>query len=333
MNSIFIMVILIIIFGVTFDFINGFHDIANTIATAVSTRALSPRIAIALAAFLNFIGTLLFTGVAQRIIKGIVHPHSLEHGSFVVLAALLSAIIWNLITWYLGIPSSSTHGLIGSMTGAAIASGDFHALNYHGIINIIEALIFSPVMSIIVGFMIMSLFGKLFKNFPLSRTNRGFRIFQIFTASLQSFAHGTNDAQKTMGLITLALMAGGFQSSSEVPIWVRLMEASAMGIGAFIGGWRIIKTIGTKIMKLRPVNGAAADLSSAMVIFGSTALKLPVSTTHVISSSIMGVGSAQSLKDVKWGTAIRIVVTWVITLPMTALLSACVCTIMMIVAS
>lgn len=333
MNSILIMVILIIIFGVVFDFINGFHDIANTIATAVSTRALSPRVAIALAAFLNFIGTLLFTGVAQRIIKGIVHPHLLEHGSFVVFAALLSAIIWNLMTWYLGIPSSSTHGLIGALTGAAIASGDSHALNGHGFVNIIEALIFSPVISIIIGFLIMSLFGRLFKNFPLSRTNRGFRIFQIFTASLQSFAHGTNDAQKTMGLITLALMAGGFQSSSEVPIWVRLMEASAMGIGAFIGGWRIIKTIGTKIMKLRPVNGAAADLSSAMVIFGSTALKLPVSTTHVISSSIMGVGSAQRLKDVKWGTAIRIVLTWIITLPMTALLSACVFTVMMLFAS
>lgn len=321
MDNVLIMVIIIVILGVGFDFINGFHDTANTIATSVSTRALPPRIAIFLAASMNVVGALLFTGVAQTITKGIVHPFSLDHGSIVVLAALIASIIWNLATWYLGIPSSSTHALVGSIAGAAIATEGIHSLNYSGFLSIIEALILSPMAAIVAGFIIMTLFYLIFKSFPLSATNRGFRILQIFTAALQSFSHGTNDAQKTMGIITLALMSAGYQTSMDIPLWVRLIAAISMGIGTSIGGWKIIKTVGSKIMKLRPVNGAAADLSSAILIFGFTALKLPVSTTHVISSSIMGVGSAQRLRDVKWGTALHIVVTWIITLPATALLS------------
>jgi PiT family inorganic phosphate transporter len=322
MDTTLLLIILVILLALTFDLINGFHDTANTIATSVSTRALPPRLAIVLAASMNFLGALTFTGVAKTVSKDIVDPFKLENGLIVVLAALLSAIIWNLITWYYGIPSSSSHAIIGSIAGAAISSAGIAVLNYSGFIKILEALIISPFVALAIGFTIMTLFTLIFKNFSLSKTNRGFRIFQIVTAAAQSYSHGTNDAQKAMGIITMALIAGGLQTSHDIPIWVRLAAATAMGIGTSIGGWRIIKTVGNKIMKLQPVNGAAADISSALIIFTFTALKLPVSTTHVISSSIMGVGAAKRLKGVKWGVAQRIVMTWIITLPVSALLSA-----------
>ena len=321
MDTTFLLIILVIILALTFDLINGFHDTANTIATSVSTRALSPRLAIVLAASMNFIGALTFVGVAKTVSSGIVDPFKLEHGLVVVLAALLSAIIWNLITWYYGIPSSSSHAIIGSIAGAAISSAGLSVINQSGILKILQALIVSPLIALAVGFTIMSLFSIVFKNFNLSKTNRGFRIFQVLTAALQSYAHGTNDAQKAMGIITMALIAGGLQTSHDIPLWVRVSAAIAMGVGTSIGGWRIIKTVGNKIMKLQPVNGAAADISSALIIFTFTALKLPVSTTHVISSSIMGVGAAKRLKGVKWGVAQRIVMTWIITLPVSALLA------------
>lgn len=321
METTLLLIILVIILALTFDFINGFHDTANTIATSVSTRALKPRLAIILAASMNFIGALTFVGVAQTVSKDIVDPFKLEHGLVVVMAALLSAIIWNLITWYYGIPSSSSHAIIGSIAGAAISSAGLGVINQTGILKILQALIISPIIALAVGFTIMSLFTLFFKNFNLSKTNQGFRIFQVITAAAQSYAHGTNDAQKAMGIITMALIAGGFQTSHDIPMWVRISAALAMGIGTSIGGWRIIKTVGNKIMKLQPVNGAAADMSSAMIIFAFTLFNLPVSTTHVISSSIMGVGSAKRVKGVKWGVAQRIVMTWVITLPVSALLA------------
>jgi PiT family inorganic phosphate transporter len=321
MDTTLLLVILVIILALTFDLINGFHDTANTIATSVSTRALNPRLAIIMAASMNFIGALTFVGVAKTVSKGIVDPFKLEYGLVVVLAALLSAIIWNLVTWYYGIPSSSSHAIIGSIAGAAISSAGFGVINQSGIFDILKALIISPIIAIIVGFAIMSLFALIFKNFNLSKTNRGFRMVQILTAAAQSYAHGTNDAQKAMGIITMALIAGGLQTSHDIPMWVRIAAALAMGIGTSIGGWRIIKTVGNKIMKLQPVNGAAADMSSALIIFTFTMLHLPVSTTHVISSSIMGVGAAKRLKGVKWGVAQRIVMTWIITLPISALLA------------
>lgn len=322
MDTILLLTILIVIFALAFDFINGFHDTANAIATSVSTRALSPRKAIALAASMNFIGALTFTGVAQTITKDIVNPFALENGSVVILAALISAITWNLITWYYGIPSSSSHALIGSIAGAAISAAGFGILNYGGFIKILEALIISPFIALFVGFMMMTLFKFIFKNSNLYKTNRRFRYFQVGTAALQAYTHGTNDAQKAMGIITMALIAANFQTTTDIPMWVRVSSALAMGIGTSIGGWKIIKTVGGKIMKIRPVNGAAADLSSALIIFSATFLHLPVSTTHVISSSIMGVGSAQRLKDVNWGVAQRIVMTWVITLPISATIAA-----------
>ncbi|MBY6266860.1 inorganic phosphate transporter [Parageobacillus thermoglucosidasius] len=321
MDTVFLLTVLIVVFALAFDFINGFHDTANAIATSVSTRALSPRKAIVLAATMNFIGALTFTGVAKTITKDIVDPFALENGSVVILAALTAAIAWNLITWYYGIPSSSSHALIGSIAGAAVSAAGFDVLHYQGFLKILESLIISPFLALAVGFVIMSLFRVIFKNANLTRTTKGFRMFQVITAAFQAYTHGTNDAQKTMGIITMALIAANYHTSSEVPEWVRISAAIAMGLGTSVGGWKIIKTVGGKIMKIRPVNGAAADLSSALVIFSATLLHLPVSTTHVISSSIMGVGAAQRVKGVKWGVAQRIVLTWIITLPVSALIA------------
>ncbi|WP_397536445.1 anion permease [Rummeliibacillus pycnus] len=327
MDTIIILTVLVVIFALAFDFINGFHDTANAIATTVSTRALSPRVAIILAATMNFIGAVTFTGVAKALAKDIVDPFALNNGIYIILAALLSAIIWNLVTWYFGIPSSSSHALIGSLAGAAIAAAGFSAINFAGFIKILKGLLFSPFIAIIIGFLMMSLFKALFKNLNLYRSNKGFRKVQILTAALQAFTHGTNDAQKSMGIITMALIAAGFQSGDDVPMWVRVSCAAAMGLGTSIGGYKIIKTVGGKIMKIRPVNGVAADLSSSIIIYGATSLGLPVSTTHVISSSIMGVGAAQNAKGVHWGVARRIVITWVITLPIAILLGGLIFTI------
>jgi inorganic phosphate transporter, PiT family len=325
MDTLFIITILVVIGALVFDFINGFHDTANAIATSVSTKALKPRHAILLAAVMNFVGAMTFTGVAKTITNDIIDPKSLEHienGSIVILAALIAAIAWNLITWYYGIPSSSSHAIIGSVAGAGIAAAGFGALKSEGIIKIVKALTISPLLAFVVGFILYSIFKIVFKNNNLSKTNRNFRFIQIGTAALQSFTHGTNDAQKAMGIITMALIAGNFQQGSEIQTWVQVSCAVAMGLGTSVGGWRIIKTVGGKIMKIRPVNGVAADLTGAAVIFGASFIHLPVSTTHVISSSILGVGSAHRVKGVKWGTAQRMIITWFITLPISAILAA-----------
>lgn len=322
MDTILVLTILVVIFALAFDFINGFHDTANAIATSVSTRALKPRTAVYMAAIMNFIGALTFTGVAKTISKDIVDPFVLDNGALVILAALTAAIAWNLITWYFGIPSSSSHALIGSIAGAAISAAGFGILNYSGFIKIIQALLISPFIALFVGFLMMTIFKVLLKNRNLFTGNTRIRYLQVGTAALQAFTHGTNDAQKAMGIITMALIAGGLQAGDDIQLWVRIAAATAMGLGTSIGGYKIIKTVGTKIMKIRPVNGAAADLSSAGIIFGATLLHLPVSTTHVISSAIMGVGTAQRVRGVNWGVAQKIVLTWIITLPVSAALAA-----------
>jgi len=322
MDSLFIITAIIVILALSFDFINGFHDTANSIATAVSTRALKPRHAIILAASMNFLGAITFTGVAKTISGDIVDPSTLEHGSYVVIAALISAIAWNLLTWYFGIPSSSSHTLIGSIAGAAVASVGFGGIEAKGFLKIVEALLISPVLAFTLGFIVYAVFKIIFKKGNLAKTNRSFRHVQIATAALQSYTHGTNDAQKAMGIITLALISSGFQTDHEVATWVKLSCAIAMGLGTSVGGWRIIKTVGGQIMKIRPVNGVAADLTSAAIIFGATAIHLPVSTTHVISSAILGVGTSHRKKGVKWGTAQRMLITWVITLPISMALAA-----------
>jgi len=270
---------------------------------------------------MNFAGAMTFTGVARTITKDIVDPFTLENGSFVIVAALIAAIAWNLITWYFGIPSSSSHALIGSIAGAAIAAAGFNILNYSGFTSIIKALLLSPIIAFTVGFIVYSVFKVVFKNNNLGKTNRRFRRIQILTAAMQAYSHGTNDAQKAMGIITMALIVNGFQSSNDVQFWVQFSCALAMAIGTAVGGWKIIKTVGGKIMKIRSVNGVAADATGAMVIFGATFLHLPVSTTHVISSSILGVGTSHRIRGVKWDTAQRMIITWIITMPISALIA------------
>ncbi|WHY57577.1 inorganic phosphate transporter [Peribacillus simplex] len=321
MDTLLILTILIVFFALAFDFINGFHDTANAIATAVSTKAMKPRHAIIMAAVMNFVGAMTFTGVAKTITKDIVDPFTLPNGSYVILAALLAAIIWNLLTWYYGIPSSSSHALIGSIAGAAIAAAGFAGIKWEGFMKILQALIFSPLIAFAIGFIVYSIFKVVFKNNNLTKTNQKFRTIQIATAALQSYTHGTNDAQKAMGIITMALIANGYASSADIPFWVQFSCALAMGLGTSVGGWKIIKTVGGKIMKIRPVNGVAADLTGAFIIFGATVIHMPVSTTHVISSSILGVGSAHRVKGVKWGTAKRMIITWFITIPISATLA------------
>ncbi|PQD94258.1 anion permease [Pradoshia eiseniae] len=321
MDTLLIITVIIVVLALSFDFINGFHDTANAIATAVSTKALKPRHAILMAAIMNFVGAMTFTGVAKTITKDIVDPFTLDNGSVVIMAALISAIAWNLVTWYYGIPSSSSHAIIGSIAGAAIAAAGFGAIHFEGFMKIIFALLFSPVIAFVVGYTVYSIFKVIFKNNNLTKTNKRFRYLQIGTAALQAYSHGTNDAQKAMGIITLALIANGFVTSTDIPFWVQVSCATAMGLGTSVGGWRIIKTVGGNIMKIRPINGVAADVSSAAIIFGATFIHLPVSTTHVISSAIMGVGASHRVKGVKWTTAQRMIITWIITMPIAATLA------------
>ncbi|PAD22401.1 inorganic phosphate transporter [Terribacillus saccharophilus] len=320
MDVLLVLTILTVIFALAFDFINGFHDTANAIATSVSTKALKPRHAIILAAVMNFVGAMTFTGVAKTITSDIANPNDIVNGSVVILAALIAGIAWNLLTWYYGIPSSSSHAIIGSLAGAVIASSGFAILNVDGFLKILQALIISPILAFVVGFILYNIIKLIFREKNLPKTNKNFRRVQILTAALQSFTHGTNDAQKAMGIITMALITAGLHTTSDIPFWVQVACATAMGLGTSIGGWKIIKTVGGKIMKIRPVNGVAADLTGAFIIFGATYIHLPVSTTHVISSSIMGVGAAHRRKGVNWGTAKRMIITWFITLPITACL-------------
>lgn len=323
-----ILLILIIILALSFDFINGFHDTANAIATAVSTKALTLKRAIIMAAAMNFLGAVISTGVAQTIAKDIVDLNKIPNGSIVMITALISAILWNLLTWYLGIPSSSSHALIGSLAGAAFADVGINAIKFGGFAKVVSSLIISPLLALSVGFLMFTLIRFIFKRVNGAKANRGFRRFQVFTAALQAFSHGTNDAQKSMGIITMALVSYGYQSEMTIPHWVQLLCAMAMALGTSIGGWRIIKTVGTQIMKLKPVNAVAADLSSALIIQVATRFGLPVSTTHVISCSIMGVGASNRVKGVNWSTGKRMVSAWFTTIPITFILSAAICAVL-----
>lgn len=323
-------IIIIVILGLIFEFINGFHDTANAIAMSVSTKALSPRFAVIYAGVLNFIGALISEAVAKSIGGKIADPFQIENGLLIVIAALIAAIFWNLFTWYYGIPSSSSHTLIGSVAGAVIFGSGIHSINWEGFTDIIKALIISPFLAFIVGFILMKILAIVFKNVNPRRATRGFRGFQVIASGLAAFSHGGNDGQKTMGIIVFALVAGGYQATLDVPLWVQITCAATIGLGTMIGGMRIIKTVAKKIFKVQPINGFAADLTSFVVLQGATMLGLPVSTTHVSSSAILGVGSAKRVRGVNWGVAIRIVTTWVITLPISALLAGLVMMIMKI---
>ena len=315
------LIFAVIILALLFDFINGFHDTANAIATSVSTRAISPNLAILMAAGLNFFGAMISTGVAKTIGGDIVSNANIVDEK-IIISALIGAIIWNLATWYFGIPSSSSHAMVGGLIGAILISVGSSGLNWNGIGKIVVALILSPVIAIFFGVVIMNILFRLFGSFSPHAVNQNFRRMQIFSAAAMAFSHGSNDAQKSMGIITLALFSGGFISEFEVPMFVKILCATAMAIGTASGGWRIIKTVGGKIFKLEPISGFAADLNSSIVVFGATLLHLPVSTTHVVSGSIMGVGTAKRVNAVHWGVAQEMVKAWVMTIPLTAAIGA-----------
>ncbi|MBU7315840.1 inorganic phosphate transporter [Paenibacillus oleatilyticus] len=317
-------IIIIVALALLFDFINGFHDTANAIATSISTRALSPRFAVFYAAILNFIGAVFSSEVAKTVGGKVANPATIDNGVYIVIAALLSAIIWNLLTWYYGIPSSSSHTLIGSLAGAVIAGAGVGALNWSGFKEIVLILVLSPIIAFATGFVVMWIIRKLILvsgNQSRSKMNRTFKSFQVLSAGLLSFSHGGNDAQKAMGIIVFGLVALGYQNNLDVPMWVKVSAATAMGLGTSIGGWRIIKTMSKKLLKIEPINGFASDLNSSIVIQTSTHLGMPLSTTHVISSSIIGTGSVMRFHDVKWGTVTRMVLTWVITIPISMVLA------------
>ena len=313
-------IIIVIVLALAFDFINGFHDTANAIATSVSTRAISPTNAIIMAAVLNFLGAMVSTGVAKTIGGDIVVGHIDQP---IIIAGLVGAIIWNLLTWLIGLPSSSSHALIGGMIGGVLLSPlGADGLNMQGIGKIVIALVASPVVGGIIGFIIMSIMFRVFHGANPSKTNARFKKMQIITAATMAFSHGSNDAQKSMGIITLALVSGGVLTEFEVPDIVKILCATAMAVGTSVGGWSIIKTVGGKIFRLEPINGFAADLNSSIVVFTATLLHLPVSTTHVVSGSIMGVGAAKRINAVRWGVAQQMVMAWVLTIPCTAVMGA-----------
>lgn len=316
-----IMIFTVIGLALLFDFINGFHDTANAIATSVSTRALHPSHAIIMAAVLNFAGAMYSTGVAKTIGADIVKSaqHVDEH---IIIAALIGAVLWNILTWWLALPSSSSHALVGGIIGAVLVSVGLDGLNFYGIGKIVLSLILSPLIAIVTGCCVMTLLFQVFGRFSPSAVNGKFKKMQVLSAAMMAFSHGSNDAQKSMGIITLALLAGGYIEVFEVPTFVKLLAATAMACGTAVGGWRIIKTIGGKIFKLEPISGFAADLNSSFVIFSATLLHLPVSTTHVVSGSIMGVGTAKRLSAVRWGVAQQMVAAWVMTIPSTAIIGA-----------
>ncbi len=316
-----IMIFTVIGLALLFDFINGFHDTANAIATSVSTRALHPSHAIIMAAVLNFAGAMYSTGVAKTIGADIVKSaqHVDEH---IIIAALIGAVLWNILTWWLALPSSSSHALVGGIIGAVLVSVGPDGLNFYGIGKIVLSLILSPLIAIVTGCCVMTLLFQVFGRFSPSAVNGKFKKMQVLSAAMMAFSHGSNDAQKSMGIITLALLAGGYIEVFEVPTFVKLLAATAMACGTAVGGWRIIKTIGGKIFKLEPISGFAADLNSSFVIFSATLLHLPVSTTHVVSGSIMGVGTAKRLSAVRWGVAQQMVAAWVMTIPSTAIIGA-----------
>lgn len=315
------MVWLVVFLALAFDYINGFHDTANAIATSVSTRAIHPKTAVMMAAVLNFLGALVSTGVAKTIGGDLVLSPSLINAE-VISAALIGAIFWNLLTWWYGIPSSSSHALIGGVIGAVMVSVGYDALNLIGIGKIFLSLVLSPIIAMVFGYLIMKILLFCFGGFSPISLNDKFRNMQLLSATLMAFSHGSNDAQKAMGIITLTLLSGGYIDTLEVPIWVKLLCASAMAMGTAAGGWRIISTMGTKIFKLETINGFAADLNSALTIFTATFLHLPVSTTHVVSGSIMGVGSAKRVKAVNWGVARSMVLAWFVTIPLSGIASA-----------
>jgi inorganic phosphate transporter, PiT family len=315
------LIVFIILVALTFDFLNGFHDAANSIATVVSTRVLSPQKAVAWAAFFNFVAAfVLGTHVAKTIGKGMIDLAVVTQE--VILAGLLGAIAWNLITWYYGLPVSSSHALIGGYAGAAVAKSGFGAILLGGWTKTLIFIVLAPLIGMTLGFFLMVMVTWIVRNWRPSKVDRRFRGLQLLSAAAYSLGHGGNDAQKTMGIITGLLVASGFLKVFEVPLWVVLISHAAIALGTLFGGWRIVKTMGTKITKLQPIGGFSAETAGAITLVGATLGGIPVSTTHTITGAIIGVGSTRRLSAVKWGVAGRIVWAWIITIPISALMAA-----------
>lgn len=318
-----LLLVLIVLVALAFDFTNGAHDSANAIASVVSTKVLSPRTAVIMAAVLNLAGALLGEEVAATLGKGVVNPEVVAGSQVLVLAALAGAIGWNLITWYAGLPSSSSHALIGGLVGAAVAHAGFGSLNGPSIAGkVLLPLVLAPLVGFLAGFLMMNLLKILFWRVNRHRANRLFHRLQMLSAAFMATSHGLNDAQKTMGIITLALFLFGKIDAIHVPLWVKICCATAMACGTAMGGWKIIKTMGHKIFKLEPVYGFAAESSASLAIMGASMLGAPVSTTHTITASIFGVGSTKRLSAVHWGVAGSLLTAWVLTIPAAALLGA-----------
>ncbi|HJX27760.1 MAG TPA: inorganic phosphate transporter [Thermoanaerobaculia bacterium] len=315
------VIVFIILVALIFDFLNGFHDAANSIATVVSTRVLTPQKAVLWAAFFNFIAAfVLGTSVAKTIGKGMIDLSVVTQE--VVLAGLIGAIFWNLFTWYYGLPVSSSHALIGGYAGAAIAKAGLGAILFSGWTKTLMFIVLAPTIGMLLGFFLMVAITWIFRRWHPSRLDRLFRKLQLVSAGLYSLGHGGNDAQKTMGIITGLLVASGHLATFDVPFWVVMISHAAIAFGTMFGGWRIVKTMGSKITKLQPVGGFAAETSGAITLLGATLGGIPVSTTHTITGAILGVGSTRGLSAVKWGVAGRIIWAWVLTIPIAAAVSA-----------
>lgn len=342
MNIAIILLTLVIIIAFIFEYINGFHDSANAISTVVSTKALSPRRAIIYAASLDFVGALFGTHVAKTIGAGLVSPEHVTQ--LVIFCALLGAVIWNLLTWYFALPSSSSHALIGGLLGASIAHAVFHLdktyelivklpsfhfehpalsiINSHNVINkVLIPMVVSPILGFVVGFLIIMIMLKIFYRFRPETINRWFRKMQLFSSGFLAFSHGSNDAQKTMGIITLLLFTSGFIKTFEIPFWVICACAATLAFGTMTGGMRIIRTMSSKVIKMKPIHGFSVEIASASIITTASHFGFPVSTTHIISTAIMGVGSMVKVSAVKWGIVKKIVVAWICTIPVCMLLS------------
>lgn len=317
-SSLFVL-ILVIIVALVFDYINGFNDSANAIATCVSTRALSIYSAVTMAAVLNFIGAMISTKVASTIGQGIVEASDITQ--IVILAGLSGAIVWSIITWYFAIPSSSTHALIGGIMGSSVAHIGFSSLHWLGIKKILLSLLFSPIIGLVVGFWLMIILLWTVRHVMPEKLNKNFRKLQIISAALVAFSHGTADAQKSMGIITMALLSYGTISTFSVPWLVMFACALAISLGTAIGGWRIIKTVGKDFVKLQPIHGFCVQTSTAGVVLAASAFGLPTSTTHIITSSILGVGLSKRLSAVNWKIAQNIILAWILTIPASGIIA------------
>ena len=321
MSTSFTFVVIIILVALTFDFLNGFHDAANSIATVVSTRVLSPQKAVLWAAFFNFVAAFVMgTAVAKTMGKGMIDLSVVTNE--VILAGLIGAIAWNLFTWYYGLPVSSSHALIGGYAGAAVAKAGVGAILLAGWTKTLIFIVLAPLMGLFVGFLLMVLVSWTFRRWHPFKLDQLFRRLQLVSAGLYSLGHGGNDAQKTMGIITGLLVSGGYLKTFDVPLWVILISHAAIALGTMFGGWRIVKTMGTKITKLQPFGGFCAETSGAITLFVATRLGIPVSTTHTITGAIIGVGATRRISAVKWGVAGRIVWAWILTIPLSAAVSA-----------